>query len=99
MALTVVSLILINWLLTAAWIVDRRFALWAAVAAFLWWLAGLNRKPLWPAPSRRGLMYGLAVMWFMAVAFVIDVPLAWLVPLEILILFIFETRMRSARTT
>lgn len=99
MILFILAMIFINWLLAAAWIVNPRFALWALVVTFLWWFATLNRKPPWPSPPRRGLMYIGSFLWFLAVALVIEVPAAFLVPVEILALMVFERLIRKPATT
>jgi hypothetical protein len=96
MILFIVAMILINWLLAAAWIVDPWYAFWALVVTFLWWFASFNRKPLWPSPARRGLLYIAIFLWFLAVALVIEVPLAFLVPAEILALMVAERLIRRS---
>jgi hypothetical protein len=85
-------MILINWLLAAAWVVDRQYALWAILVVFLWWVAGLKRNPRWPSPSRRGLIYLGLIFWFLAVGFVTGVTAIYLIPVEILVLWLIQSR-------
>jgi hypothetical protein len=94
MILFIVAMILINWLLAAAWIVDPWYAFWALVVIFLWWFASFNRKPPWPSPARRGLLYIAIFLWFLAVVVVIEVPLAFPVPAMILVLMAAEWLIR-----
>jgi hypothetical protein len=96
MTLFIVAMILINWLLLAAWLVDPVFALWAIIVVFLWWFAALNRTPAWPPPNYRGLVYLLLILFFLSVAFVTGVREIYFIPFEILILWLIERRLRKA---
>jgi hypothetical protein len=96
MMLFIVAMVLINWLLLAAWLVDPVFALWAIIVVFLWWHAALNRIPPWPPRNYRGLVYLLLIFFFLSVAFVTGVREIYFIPFEIAILWLIEKRFRKA---
>jgi hypothetical protein len=101
MGLHVAAWILINWLLTVAWLDSTRlyFIFWAGVVVLFWWFGWIRRNPPWPSrPEERLILYGIFFGSSFMLAFFINLWQAYLIPLEYVILWIVEQRRRRQRT-
>lgn len=93
MSLHIAAWILVNWMLTIAWLDSGRqhYIFWAGVTGIVWWLAWVRRNPPRPArPEQRIFIY----LFFLATTSMLAVFMgswrAGLIFLEFIVLLISE---------